>query len=400
MKTVDVVIVGGGMVGATLACALAERHFQVAVVEARPPQPFDPEADWDLRVSAISRASQRIFEHLGLWPAMQAMRVSPYDRMVVWEEGGGEIRFDAAEMAEPDLGHIIENRVIQLAAWQRLERMDGVLRCCPARLETLEIGPEWARVGLDDGEVLQARLVVGADGARSRVRDLAGIGHSEHDYGQKGIVCLVDLERDHQYTAWQRFLPSGPLALLPLSDVRQCSIVWSADRPLADELMALDDAAFSARLQAAFGDRLGRLQVCGRRAAFPLAGRQAAHYARPRLALVGDAAHTIHPLAGQGVNLGLLDAADLAGRLQPGRDPGAWPALRAYERARRSEDVLMMRAMEGFRYLFGNDLTPLRLLRGAGLALADRLPALKQAFMRQALGLRRDLPELARVQCR
>ena len=315
MNTVDIVIVGGGMVGATLACALAERHWQVAVVEARPPQPFDPEADWDLRVSAISRASQRIFEHLGLWPAMQAMRVSPYDRMVVWEEGGGEIRFDAAEMAEPDLGHVIENRVIQLAAWQR-------------------------------------------------------------------------------------FLPSGPLALLPLSDARQCSIVWSADRPLADELMALDDAAFSARLQAAFGDRLGRLQVRGRRAAFPLLGRQAAHYARPRLALVGDAAHTIHPLAGQGVNLGLLDAADLAGRLQPGRDPGAWPALRAYERARRSEDVLMMRAMEGFRYLFGNDLTPLRLLRGTGLALADRLPPLKQAFMRQALGLRRDLPELARVQCR
>ncbi|RMG55144.1 MAG: FAD-dependent oxidoreductase [Gammaproteobacteria bacterium] len=399
MTQADIVIIGGGMVGATLACALAERHWRVALVEARPPQPFDPDSPWDLRVSAISRASQRIFEHLQLWPAMQAMRVSPYDRMVVWEEGAGEIRFDAADMAEPDLGHIIENRVIQRAAWQRLEQLDDVLLHCPARIATLETADEAVRVGLEGGETIEARLVVGADGARSRLRELAGIGVSRQDYGQKGIVCLVEVERGHEYTAWQRFLPSGPLALLPLADTRQCSIVWSADTPLADELMALDDAAFAERLQAAFGTRLGALRPLGRRAAFPLAGSQAQHYVQHRLALVGDAAHTIHPLAGQGVNLGLLDAADLVDRLRPGHDPGGRAALRAYERTRRSEDVLMMRAMEGFRYLFGNELAPLRLLRGAGLSLADRLPPLKQAFMRQALGLRRDLPALARVGC-
>lgn len=398
MKHYDVIIVGGGMVGATLACALAEQHRSVAIIEAFEPKPYADDDAFELRVSAISRASQQIFENLGIWPLIEKRRMAAYDRMVVWDEGtDGIIHFDAADIAEPNLGHIIENRVIQTALLEKIQGIDDIELLCPERIKSIDYEEERVVVNLESGTSFDAALLVGADGARSQVRQAAGIGHSVvRDYGQKAIVCVARTERSHEYTAWQRFLNTGPLAFLPLPDVHHSSIVWSADNDYADELMKLSDEDFTARMTAAFESQLGRVTWTSERAAFPLRGTQAEHYVLPRLALVGDAAHTIHPLAGQGVNLGLLDAAALAEVLEGERDPGRLLTLRRYERARRGENTIMMHSMEGFQRLFGSQLPVVSVLRGAGLSLVDRIPVLKEQFMYQALGIAGQRPALAR----
>ncbi len=397
MTDFEIVIVGGGMVGATLGCALAREGRNIAVVEAREPAPFDPADDYDLRVSALSRASQRIFESLGVWDGVVSRRASPYEHMHVWDAtGDGEIHFDCAELDEPNLGHIVENRVIQDALLEVLKAHDNVTWLCPASISALEVQAQQAVLTLDDGRRVSARLVVGADGARSRLRELAGIEVERHAYGQRGVVANVATDKSHQSTAWQRFLPTGPLAFLPLGDGR-CSIVWSADDARAEAIMAMDDETFRRELAAALGHRLGPVVDTTPRAAFPLAGSQASEYVRPRVALVGDAAHTIHPLAGQGANLGFLDAAALADVVaQAGDDPGVMAMLRRYERARRGDDILMMRAMEGFKLLFGNELGPLAWLRNTGLKLADRAGPVKHELIRRAMGLSGELPALAR----
>jgi 2-octaprenylphenol hydroxylase len=398
MKPYDVIIIGGGMVGATLACDLARQHRSVALIEARPPEPFKPEDPFDLRVSAISRASQHIFEGLEVWPLIEGMRSLAYDRMKVWEGGReSELRFDAADIGEPDLGHIIENRVIQTALLERLEILDEVNLLCPERVRDIDYQEDRVLVELESGQQLSASLLVGADGARSWVREHTGIGQSiVRDYDQKAIVCVVRTEQGHEYTAWQRFLSTGPLAFLPLPDRHYSSIVWSADTAVADEVMALEDEEFCAAITEAFQSRLGKVSWTSQRAAFPLRGTQAAAYVKPRLALVGDAAHTIHPLAGQGVNLGLLDAAVLAEVLEGERDPGRYLTLRRYERMRRGENTLMMHSMEGFKRLFGSRLPIINELRGAGLSMVNRSPMLKRQFMMQALGLAGERPSLAR----
>lgn len=383
----DVLVVGGGVVGAALALALGRQGRHVALLERTAPEPFDPHGETDLRVFAINRASQRLFESLGVWPAMQSRGVSPYDAMEVWDaRSPGRIRFEAAEVGEPDLGHIIENRVIQWSLWEALDAA-RVVRICPASLTHLQVSADRVDACLDDGRVVQAHLLVGADGGRSRVRALAGIGVDTRRYGQKAVVANVTTETPNPATAWQRFLPTGPLAFLPLADGRS-SIVWSTGADAADALLALDDTAFCAELGAAFEWRLGPVTATGARAAFTLQGSQARQYVRARIALVGDAAHTIHPLAGQGANLGLADAAALARTLatHADRDPGDLRLLRAYERARRGDNWLMMRAMEGFSALFGSAQAPVELARGLGLTLADRLPAIKNGFLRRALG--------------
>jgi 2-octaprenylphenol hydroxylase len=398
MKHYDVIIVGGGMVGAALACALAEQHRSVAIIEAFEPEPYSPGDDFELRVSAISRASQQVFENLDVWPLIMQRRMAAYDRMVVWDEGtAGIIHFDAADIAEPNLGHIIENRIIQTALLEKIAVLDDVDLLCPERVEKIGYHEDRVVVDLESGVQLESALLVGADGARSQVRQGAGIGHSVvRDYGQKAIVCVARTENPHEYTAWQRFLDTGPLAFLPLPDVHYSSIVWSADSDYADELMALSDEDFMARMGMAFEYRLGGVTWTSERAAFPLRGTQAEHYVLPRLALVGDAAHTIHPLAGQGVNLGLLDAAALAEALEGERDPGRLLTLRRYERARRGENTIMMHSMEGFQRLFGSQLPVVSMLRGMGLSLVDRTPMLKQQFMYQALGVTGERPVLAR----
>lgn len=392
----DIAVVGGGMVGAAMATALAGTGWTVAVIEPRLPADWHAEDDYDLRVSAINRASQNLLTRLGVWEEILAMRANPYRRMRVWDaRSTGEISFDAMELTEPDLGHIIENRVIQLALLEALKAFENVRLLAGVELKGIEFRHGEVRLSLSDRTRIHARLIIGADGARSRVRELANIHRSRRDYGQVAIVAAVTTKAPHESTAWQRFLPTGPLAFLPLHDGRS-SIVWSLPVREADRLMALEDADFCKELGEAFEYRLGEVTKVGRRGAFPLIGGQSYPYVRSRVALVGDAAHSIHPLAGQGVNLGFMDVAELADILDDLRiDPGRLDLLRRYERARRGENEAVMRLMEGFRGIFGTSLPLLSPLRSAGIRAVDRFSPLKRRIMAHALGTAGHRPKLA-----
>jgi 2-octaprenylphenol hydroxylase len=394
----DVVVVGGGMVGATLACALGGSPLKVAVLERHAPA-TPPTADDDLRVSAITLASRALFDSTGAWPGIERRRAGCVREMRVWDAGGsGEIHFAAAELGEVCLAYIIQNSVIVAALHERLARFTNVHVVTGEVAAVVPARP--AEVHLLDGRRLAARLLVGADGAGSLVRLAAGIDTQELPMRQKGIVATVRTGHPHEQTAWQRFLPTGPLAFLPLADPHACSIVWSADDRRADELMTLNDADFLAELATAFGDRLGELLGTSARAAFPLALSHAKRYIEDGIALVGDAAHTVHPLAGQGVNLGLLDAAALAEVVLDAehahKDIGAHHVLRRYERWRKGENLTMIAVTGGFRYLFGNAWPGVTSLRNLGLSLADSASPLKRFIMRRAAGLEGDLPRLAR----
>jgi 2-octaprenylphenol hydroxylase len=396
----DLIVVGAGMVGAAFACACQGLGLSVAVVEPRPPQRTWPAGEVDLRVSALSRASQRILTRLGAWERILELGASPYREMVVWEGlGRGSIRFDSAELGEPDLGHIVQNRVIQLALWEHLELDSNATLFCPGNCVGLDLGHESAVLALGDGTRLSARLLVAADGRDSWVRRTAGIETAGWEYDQQAIVANVTPAQWHARIAWQRFLPTGPLAFLPLGDGR-CSIVWSVQQDRAAELMALSEVDFAAELGVASEHRLGDILAVGPRAAVPLRLQHADAYVRPRLALIGDAAHAVHPLAGQGVNLGFLDAAELVQALGTGlalgRDPGGLWTLRRYERARRGDNLAMLAAMDGFKRLFSNDNAALAALRGWGLSATDWLTPVKRHLMASALGLGSGLPPLAK----
>ncbi|MBW3566894.1 MAG: UbiH/UbiF/VisC/COQ6 family ubiquinone biosynthesis hydroxylase [Proteobacteria bacterium] len=395
----DVVVVGGGMIGAACALALAEKRFRVALVERHVPHPVLPGDPMELRVSAVSRASEQLLRNLGAWDAIEKVRVSPYSEMHVWDTGGGSVHFDAAELGEPCLGHIVENRVIQAALWERLGTEADADVFAPAIVESVSNSEQGAELVLDDGKRLRTRLLVAADGAASPLRTQFGIGVSGANYGQQGIVCVIDTEKSHGETARQRFMPSGPLAFLPLSG-GSVSIVWSADDAEATRLMAMTDEQFCTALQTASEGVLGAVMHCGKRAAFPLRRQHAETYIAPSAVLIGDAAHVVHPLAGQGANLGFLDVAALAETLEQARDAGrdfAQPrVLRRYERWRRGDNLATLWTMDGFKRLFGTDDTVLSGLRNLGFRLFDRATPLKREAMRQAMGLRKDLPDLAR----
>ncbi|CAG0903584.1 unnamed protein product [Cyprideis torosa] len=386
----DVVISGAGMVGATLACLLARSGKRIAVLEATPAPAFDPADDFELRVSAISRLSQHILRQAGAWGKVVDMRAAAYENMFVWDAtGSGEICFSAAELGEPELGHIVENKVIQRALWEVMEAEENIKVLCPAGVESFEriTDSGEVRVDLSNGRHLTAELLVGADGARSRVRELAGIGCQCEDYAQKGLVGVVRTMLQHQQTAWQRFLPSGPLAFLPLSDPYYCSVVWTLPADRADVVVKQDELTFNSALAESLEQRLGGVEVVGERGVFPLLGQHAEAYVQENIALVGDAAHTIHPLAGQGVNLGIKDAAELAEQLVVTKSPlGAMKTLRRYERARKGDNHLTQSTMEGFRLLFGNRNQSLQFIRNSGLNIADRLPLIKNMLARQAMG--------------
>ncbi|MBU0499760.1 MAG: UbiH/UbiF/VisC/COQ6 family ubiquinone biosynthesis hydroxylase [Gammaproteobacteria bacterium] len=394
----DLIIVGGGMVGAALACALGREGFRIALIEGREPQRQWPSGEIDQRVSALTRASQNILTNLGAWPRMAGMRLSPYQRMEVWDAGSnGCIHFDCAEIGEPNLGHIVENRVTQLALWQEMAGMAAIERFCPAHAESIDLAAR--TLTLADGRILHAGLIIAADGRDSHIRHMAGIAVRGWAYDQHALVATLTPAGDHRQTAWQRFLPTGPLALLPLDDGR-CSIVWSSSPEESARLMELEEKEFLRLLTKASEGRLGEMLATGPRAVFPLRLQHALSYVRPGLALVGDAAHAIHPLAGQGVNLGLLDAATLAQCLIKGRSAGRQPGvirdLRRYERSRKGDNMAMLAAMDAFKRLFSNRDRLLGLMRGLGLNLADRVPFLNRFFMRQALGLEGELPPLAK----
>jgi len=396
----DIVVVGGGMVGASCALAAARAGFRVALLERTEPPAEWPADSHDLRVSALTRASQCILQNLDAWPHMQAMRVTAYERMQVWDRQGlGEIRFEAADLGEPDLGHIVENRVIVAALWREIEQQQGIEVMLGHQIDELQQGPDGVALVLGDGASIGGELLVGADGARSRLRELAGIALEGRDYDQHGVVATVRAEHGNGATAWQRFMPSGPLALLPLEQ-DLFSIVWSTSPAHASELLEIPPEKFNAQLTAASQNCCGALQLLGERAAFPLRLQRAANYVRPGLALVGDAAHVIHPLAGQGVNLGLLDMGALIDVLVEararGEQIGGYGVLRRYERARKGHNLAVQMAMDAFKHLFSNQNPALHLVRNLGLGLADRIPPLRRQFERVALGQGIELPSLGR----
>ena len=403
----DLIIVGAGMVGSALALALQHSGLQILLLDGGPlsVKPFDQSAAFEPRVSALSAASQRILERLGAWDGIAARRTSPYGEMQVWDGSGtGQVHFSAASVHAEVLGHIVENRVVQDGLLDALYEADlGLLP--GARLEQLRRSGDYWLLTLTDGRELRAPLVIAADGANSAVRRLAGCATREWDYLHHAIVTSVRCSKPHQQTAWQRFTDDGPLAFLPLAKADNaehwCSIVWSTTPAEAERLMALDDAAFCHELGKAFEWRLGEVLESDPRHCIPLRQRHAKRYVEPGLALIGDAAHTIHPLAGQGVNLGFLDAAVLAEVLlharERGEDLAGIKVLSRFERRRMPHNLAMMAAMEGFERLFQADPLPLRWLRNSGLNLVDGANEAKALFVRQALGLSGDLPELARL---
>ncbi|HCJ28280.1 MAG TPA: 2-octaprenyl-3-methyl-6-methoxy-1,4-benzoquinol hydroxylase [Pseudomonas sp.] len=402
----DLIIVGAGMVGSTLASALQDAGLTIKLIDAGPldVQPFALTDPFEPRVSALSAASQRILERVGAWPGITNRRASPYTDMRVWDGSGtGQIHFSAASVHAEVLGHIVENRVVQDALLDALRSRGSVELIAGARLEQLQQNEAGWSLTLADGKQLSASLVVAADGANSAVRRLAGFETREWDYLHHAIVTSVRCVEPNQRTAWQRFTDDGPLAFLPLlrqDDPHWCSIVWSVTEGEAQRLMALDDEAFRQALGRAFEYRLGEVLEADPRLCIPLRQRHAKRYVQPGLALIGDAAHTIHPLAGQGVNLGLLDAAVLAevllAAIARGAPLGDSRVLGRFERRRMPHNLTMMAAMEGFERLFQADPLPLRWLRNAGLKGIQALPEAKALFVRQALGLSGDLPDLAR----
>lgn len=402
----DLIIVGAGMVGSTLALALEGSGLNIVVLDASPLElaDFDPLGGFEPRVSALSAASQRILQRVGAWPGIAARRASPYTDMHVWDGSGtGQIHFSAETVHAEVLGHIVENRVVQDALLETMQRGGRLQLIGDARVEQLTLTDEGWRLTLGDGRELHTPLLIAADGANSAIRRLAGCETREWDYLHQAIVTSVRCSEAHQRTAWQRFTDDGPLAFLPLErdgDRHWCSIVWSVTEAEAKQLMALDDAAFRTVLGRAFEERLGEVLEVDPRLCIPLRQRHAKRYVRPGLALIGDAAHTIHPLAGQGVNLGLLDAAVLAEVLKAAIARGERVAdvrvLSRFERRRMPHNLAMMAAMEGFERLFQADPLPLRWLRNTGLKAVEALPEAKALFVRQALGLSGDLPELAK----
>ncbi|HKS35504.1 MAG TPA: FAD-dependent 2-octaprenylphenol hydroxylase [Enterobacteriaceae bacterium] len=400
MQSVDVAIVGGGMVGLAVACGLQGSGLRVAVLEQHPPQPLAADAPPALRVSAINGASEKLLTHLGVWSNIVAQRASCYHGMEVWEKDSfGRIAFNDESMGYSHLGHIVENAVIHSALWQKAQSCADVTLLAPAELQQVVWGENDAFLTLKDGTMLTARLVVGADGARSWLRDKADIPLTFWDYRHHAMVATIRTAEPHGAVARQAFHGDGILAFLPLSDPHLCSIVWSLSPQEAERLQQAPEDEFNRALSVAFDNRLGLCQVESERQLFPLTGRYARQFAAHRLALVGDAAHTIHPLAGQGVNLGFMDAAELIDELRrlhrQGKDIGQHLYLRRYERSRKHSAAVMLAGMQGFRNLFAGDNPGLKLLRDVGLKLADTLPGVKPQLIRQAMGLN-DLPDWLR----
>ena len=384
----DIVVVGGGLVGSSLVAALDGSGLRVALVDAQPEPAFEGQRDdWDVRVFAISPGSERFLTSVDAWPST-GERIAPVMAMRVYGDGSrGAIGFDAREANAPRLASIVENRLLLQALAARLARMAD-LTICREAAAALRVDDDGARLRLADGRILHAHLLVGADGARSWTRSQSGIEARVRPYGQTAVVANFACGQPHRDMAWQWFRPDGVLALLPLPGQR-CSMVWSATEPVAAELMTLDAEQLAARVADAAHGTLGALEVITPPAAFPLQLVQVMQLVRPRLALVGDAAHHVHPLAGQGVNLGFQDAAELARVLRERgacRDVGQVRLLRGYERARWEDILAMTMATDGLQRLFGHPAAAVRWIRNGGLALVDRAPPLKRLLIRQAFG--------------
>jgi 2-octaprenylphenol hydroxylase len=410
----DIVIIGAGIVGTTMAALLLARkqssagrvaivaeRLQAAAVIAGDGAARGP-PDWDLRVFALSRASQRLLQVCGIWQTLPRERVFAYERMCVWDAGGmpqgpGSLTFDCAEIGEPNLGFIVDGRALQERCLEAARAAGAVL--IEAAVEAVALGEADARVRLRDGRDLSGKLLIAADGAASKTRDMLGFDCAGHAYHQDALVAHVRTAKPHQRTAWQRFLPTGPLAFLPLPDGRS-SIVWSVLRAEANRLRALDAAAFAAALREASGGVLGEVELTTPVAGFPLDLKYAIDYAKPRAVLLGDAAHAVHPLAGQGLNLGFLDCACLAEVLCAADDSnllGDYRLLRRYERWRKSENLLAATAFDGLERLFSLSNPGMARLRRSGLDAIGKLPQVRRRLARRALGLAGDVPAFLKL---
>ncbi|MEO7251268.1 MAG: FAD-dependent oxidoreductase [Arenimonas sp.] len=389
-EVLDVVVIGAGVVGSSAALSLAREGLRVAIVEASEPEVWRADAP-DLRVYAIAPDSQALFERLGVWPAIAAGRTQPYRHMRVWDAAaGGELAFDADALGRDRLGSIVEHGLLVDRLWTAVAREPKISRHCPATLVELVQDDAGITIMLDNGNSLRAKLLLGADGAGSQVRALAGLKVSEHHYRQRGLVAYVRTQQPHEETCWQRFLPSGPLAFLPCSDGRS-SIVWTVDDAQASRLLALDDSSFCAELTRAFDARLGTVTEVSERKAFTLRRRLSEEMLHGRIGLIGDAAHVVHPLAGQGVNLGLRDVSALVTRVQAarlsGRDFSASQQLQRWARMRLSENAIAAYSFEAINTVFSNDGVLPTLARGHLLGLAGKLPPLAQFLWKRAAGV-------------
>lgn len=393
-RRLDVAVVGGGVVGAACALSLARLGLEVALVEGREPAHWSA-ATPDLRVYAFAPDNAALFDGLGVWDSVRSARAQAYRRMRVWDaSGGGELSFDADLLGRDQLGWIVENNLLAERLWAALPEA-GVRLHCPARVESMEqdgacMETGGVRLRLDEGTRLEARLAIAADGADSTLRQLAGLQVSAHDYRQRGVVAFVETEQPHQQTAWQRFLPGGPLAFLPFVDGRS-SIVWTLPNAEAERVLALRDDAFDSELTRAFEARLGEVRAVSRREAFPLRRQLADAYVAGKVLLMGDAAHVVHPLAGQGVNLGLRDVARLRNTVADAQSRRAdWSSphrLARWSRECRSENAAAAYAFDGINRVFSNDGMHATLLRGFALGMAGKIPPLAALFWRKASGL-------------
>lgn len=385
----DLVIIGGGMVGLTLACALKDTDLNIIVIERSEAEPH-MSLERDCRVSAIVAGTVEVLKGLGVWSYIKD-RAGPIHAMRIWDDQhSGSIRFEAEEVGLDALGCIVENSVLSTAMLEIVHASKNIEWCCPACVESVCWHTNDVEVVLDDGRVFSTSLVVGADGGRSWLRSQAGISTWSHRFEQKGIVATIQPQFAHQGCAYQRFLPTGPLAFLPLTD-GLCSIVWSVQDAEADRLMALNDKEFLAELQSAFGPVLGLLERVGKRAAFPLKSQLSRHIVRPGMALIGDAAHQVHPLAGLGVNLGIRDAMVLAQEIADAHrfdeNYGHLDVLNRLIRNRMSDILAVMGGMEALNYLFTHNVPGLTCLRGVGMRTVGNAGPLKRMLMRRAMGL-------------
>ncbi len=398
----DIIISGGGMVGLAMAASLAESDLKILLLEKQNLLELLPDAllknqkineqDFDVRVSAISPGNRRFLGKLNAWQNIPIQRQTNYQKMKVWDgDGTGKIEFSAAEIAQPDLGVIVENKVLQAALLKSIQAYGNIQCCFELELQQLEIFDDDVTLELSDGSEVRGRLLIAADGANSMVREKRSIESKQTSYSQVAFVANVKTELPHQNTAWQRFTPFGPVAFLPLVDEHLCSIVWSLDQDKAGSIENISSNQFAEKLQQAFESRLGQVTAVSKHYGFPLIKRHSQSYLADRVALVGDAAHTIHPLAGQGVNLGFQDVACLSKLIlslqQQQRDFGLKQNLRPFERERKTENIIMQNTMSGFKHLFANQTMPVTLVRNWAMSVLDNLPMAKEMIIKKAMGL-------------
>ncbi|MBV1911537.1 MAG: UbiH/UbiF/VisC/COQ6 family ubiquinone biosynthesis hydroxylase [Kangiellaceae bacterium] len=398
----DIAIIGGGMVGLAMAAALAETGKKILIVEKQDfAQSVTDEllvdkvvdgSDFDIRVSAISPANRQLLTEVSAWQNIPLSRQADYQMMNVWDgDGSGKIEFSAAQLARQDLGVIVENKVIQAALIKVIESYGNIECRFGSEIESIETTESSVNIRLEDGRSMSSQLLIGADGAHSTVRKKLNIRYSETDYQQIAFVANVKTAQSHEHTAWQRFTPTGPIAFLPLPQNNLCSVVWSLDKDKAEKIQQLNSEEFAIQLQHNFESRLGKVELVSKFLGFPLVKRHTERYLVNRVALIGDAAHTIHPLAGQGVNLGFQDVSCLSALIkrliEKNRDFGLIENLRPFERERKTENLVMQNAMSAFKHIFANQTMPITLVRNFAMSALNKVPIAKEIIIKKAMGL-------------